>query len=165
MSPLGTLHLTAALLALASGALVLVRPKGTAGHRAVGWVYAGAMLATNLTALGIYRLFGRFGPFHVAALVSLASTAAGVAAIRLGAGPRAIRRHYFSMTYSYVGLAAAAVSETATRLVRPHSGTTFGLAVFVASALVFAVGARRIRRGAAAQLTPFGAAPAISARA
>jgi hypothetical protein len=36
MSPLGTIHLAAALLALASGAVVLLRPKGTGGHRAVG---------------------------------------------------------------------------------------------------------------------------------
>jgi uncharacterized membrane protein len=157
MSPLGTIHLAAALLALASGAVVLLRPKGTGGHRAVGWVYAGAMLATNLTALGIYRLLGRFGPFHAAAIASLVTTVIGVVAIRRRAGPHAVARHYFWMTYSYVGLAAAAVSETATRLARPQSGAAFGLAVFAASALVFAVGARRIRRGAAAQLAPFGA--------
>jgi uncharacterized membrane protein len=162
MTILGMVHLAAALLALVSGAVVLLRPKGTGAHRRTGWVYVGAMLATNLTALGIYRLFGRVGPFHVAAVLSLATTLVGVAATRRrGTTPRWVARHYFWMTYSYVGLVAAAASETATRLARPSSGAAFGVAVFVATAVVFAVGATRIRRGAAAHLARF--TPALDA--
>lgn len=156
MPLLGQVHVAAAVLALASGALVLRRPKGTARHRALGWVYVGAMLATNLTALGIYRLFGRFGPFHAAALASLATTAVGIIATRRRARRNWIAYHYFWMTYSYLGLVAAAVSETATRTMRPQSGAMFGVAVLVATLVVFAIGARRIRRGAAAQLAAFG---------
>jgi hypothetical protein len=35
------------------------------------------MLFLNLTALSIYHLFGRFGPFHVASVISLATICAG----------------------------------------------------------------------------------------
>ncbi|MGZ8376988.1 MAG: DUF2306 domain-containing protein [Gemmatirosa sp.] len=163
MPLLGQVHVVAAVLALASGALVLRRPKGTAPHRALGWVYVGAMLLTNLTALGIYRLFGRFGPFHAAALASLVTTLLGIAATRLRTRrSNWVTHHYFWMTYSYVGLVAAAVAETTTRTLRPQSGAAFGVAVLVASLAVFAVGARSVRRGAAAQLAPFGGGGTVS---
>lgn len=71
MIPVGQLHLAAALMALAAGGLMLRRPKGTRSHRRSGWLYVASMLTLNGTALLIYRLTGRFGPFHIAALVSL----------------------------------------------------------------------------------------------
>lgn len=58
---------------------------------------------------------------------------------------RALERHFQWMTWSYVGLAAAAVSEIATRLpaLRPHpeQGLAFGITVAVATLLVVGVGA------------------------
>ena len=36
------------------------------------------MLLLNATALLIYNLFGHFGPFHIAALVSLCTVVAGL---------------------------------------------------------------------------------------
>ncbi|HEV2292419.1 MAG TPA: hypothetical protein VGR35_01105 [Tepidisphaeraceae bacterium] len=62
---------------MACGLLVLLRAKGTRSHRVIGYLYVAAMLALNVTAFLIYRLYGRFGPFHVAALVSLAMVIAG----------------------------------------------------------------------------------------
>lgn len=62
------------------------------------------------------------------------------------------------MTWSYGGLAAAAVSEIATRMPalrpRPGEGVAFGLTVAVATILVVAVGARLIRRRRSALLAP-----------
>lgn len=164
MPTLGQFHFATALLALASGAWVLLRRKGGTAHRRAGWVYAASMIALNLSALFIYRLTGRFGPFHAAAFVSLAGVIAGVVAARRRRTDRHwFARHYFFMSWSYVGLWAAAVSETATRLpaVRtiargtgiPLSG--FWLAVLVATALVVAVGSVLIRRNAPAMRRRF----------
>jgi uncharacterized membrane protein len=157
MSPLGWVHTACAVAALVSGAAVLLRRKGTAGHRRLGWVYVGSMVALNATALLIYRLTGAFGPFHVAAVLSLATVAGGIVpAVRRRPAGRWLERHYWWMTCSYVGLLAAAVSEVVTRL----PGTAFWWAVVLPSALVIGVGAVVVGRRARGALAPFrGAAP------
>jgi uncharacterized membrane protein len=84
MSALGWFHTATALVALASGAAVLLRRKGTLWHRRIGWTYVVSMILLNVTALMIYRLFGHFGPSHIAALVSLVTVLGGiVTAVRL----------------------------------------------------------------------------------
>ena len=169
MISLGWTHTAAALMALAAGAAVLLTRKGTRRHRQLGWTYVVSMLLLNVTALLIYRLFGRFGPFHVAAVFSFVTVVAGVGAAlrarraRARRNPleraRALERHYQWMTWSYVGLAAAAVSEIATRMpaLRPRPGQSmaFGITVAVATLLVLAVGAQLIRRRRAALLAPY----------
>ena len=73
MDLLGITHLAAAIVAMIVGAVVLLSRKGTYWHRCCGWLYVGAMAAVIVTALLIYDLFGGFGPFHVAALISAAT--------------------------------------------------------------------------------------------
>ena len=177
MTALGWIHTATALAALMTGAVVLLVPKGTARHRQFGWIYVANMLALNVTALLIYRLFGRFGPFHVAAVLSLIAVVLGTtsgirtrryrATRQLGALSRAAHFHYAWMTWSYVGLAGAAVAETATRVPffrpRPGQGLAFGLAVAVSALLVFAVGARLIRTRRAELLAPYQPPPRGSA--
>jgi uncharacterized membrane protein len=169
MLSLGWTHAAAALAALVAGAAVLLTRKGTRRHRQLGWAYVVSMLLLNVTALLIYRLFGRFGPFHVGAVFSLVTVVAGTVAA-LGARrararrdavgrARALERHLQWMTWSYVGLAAAAVSEIATRIPalrpRPEQGLAFGVTVAVATLLVVAIGAQRIRRRRPALLAPY----------
>jgi uncharacterized membrane protein len=151
MSPLGWVHTSFAVAAIASGAAVLLRRKGTRSHRRLGWVYVASMLTLNGTALLIQRLFGGFGPFHVLALLSLATVAGGVA-VALRRRPGWIARHYRWMAGSYVGLLAAAASEAAVRL----PGTPFWGAVLLATAAVVGVGVVLIRVRAEAVLAPFG---------
>ena len=168
---LGQLHLASALASLVIGAYVFLGTrKGTRLHRRAGWAYVAAMLALNVTALLIYRLFGGFGPFHVAAILSLVTTLAGVVTARAlrqrrlarnpqGNGPDYAGHHYMWMSYSYLGLVAAAVAETATRVPAfqpaPGQGATFGIVVAVASVAVFVVGSRIIKRRAGPALAPF----------
>lgn len=181
MTLLGGTHTAAAVGALLAGALVLVTRKGTRRHRQLGWAYVGSMLTLNLTALFIYRLFGRFGAFHVGAVLSLVTVVAGTVAVLgarrsrgghdLAARARALEKHYLWMTWSYVGLAAAAVSELATRVPvlrpRPGQGSLFGITVAVVSLAVVAVGARLIRHRQAGLLAPYqpreGRAPLVRA--
>jgi len=170
---LGWTHTATALAALGSGAAVLLVRKGTTRHRQLGWTYVASMLALNVTALFIFRLFGGIGPFHVAAVASLVGIVLGTtAAIRSRAHrlrrdavarTRAIERHYAWMTWSYVGLVAAAMSEVATRVPafrpRPGQGIAFALTVAVATIVVVAIGARLIRSRRAALLAPYRARP------
>ena len=142
MDWLGITHLGAALGSLATGFGVVVTAKGTTLHRRLGWSYVACMVVVNGTALMIYDLFGRFGPFHVAALVSGGGLLMGVLA-SLRRKPRKlwIAYHAYWMTWSYVGLAAAAVSEVSTR----YLAMPFGWTVAVATGVVVAIGAALIR--------------------
>lgn len=159
---LGQFHLATALVSLAAGAVVLLQRKGTRQHRRIGWVYVVAMISLNVSALLIYRLTGTFGPFHVAAFISLATLIAGVsAAWRRKRGDRDwVRRHYEFMSWSYVGLVAAAVAEVATRVsaIQVIAGgptAAFWTAVGVASIGVFVFGGTIIRRREKSVLRPF----------
>src|SRR5687768_5310983 len=80
MISLGLTHTIAAVGALVAGAAVLLIRKGTRRHRQVGWVYVASMLLLNGTAHLIYRLFGRFGPFHVGAIFIFVTVVAGTVA-------------------------------------------------------------------------------------
>lgn len=85
--PIGWVHFVASLVALAAGAVVLVRPKGTPVHRVRGRVYVVALVITSITALGIYRSGVFFFPhwFGIAALVAVALSGALQAAAPLDA--------------------------------------------------------------------------------
>lgn len=164
MTSIGLFHLVVSLTALGSGAMVFFRRKGTRQHRQLGWVYLASMLSLNVSALLIYRLFGGFGPFHVAAIISLVTVLFGlrtaiISQRRRRAGrprdPKWIEHHYFWMAYSYVGLMAAAVSEVATRVPMGQSGAAFGITVAVASILVFVGGSRLIKKRAPAIIASF----------
>jgi len=116
MNWLGWFHLGAAASGLVTGLLVAMARKGTVYHRRMGWAYVVSMLAVNLSALMIYRLLGHFGPFHAAALFSLASIGFGaIPAIRRAPRGRWLHIHAYWMSGSYVGLWAAAVAETFSR--------------------------------------------------
>jgi uncharacterized membrane protein len=114
--PLGWAHLVASLVAIAIGAAVLVRPKGTAVHKARGRIYAAAIIVTNLTALAIYRL-GVFFFAHWFAVGALIITAVGVAAAHFKI-PRTgwMHVHLTCMVASFYVLIGGAVNEVFLRV-------------------------------------------------
>ncbi len=143
-SQIGLIHLLMASLALIFGSFVLADAKGTIFHRRVGYLYALSMLGLNITALMIYSLFGRFGVFHWAAVVSLVTLFAGMI-------PVIVRRpakqwlglHFNFMYWSVFGLYAAFVAEMATRLpIRTafSSTTQFFMMVAIATFATMLVG-------------------------
>jgi hypothetical protein len=89
------------------------------------------MIAMNATAFMIFDLFGRWGPFHYAAVMSSATLAMGLLPAMLRR-PRAkwMDFHYVGMCWSYAGLGAAAIAETFTRL--PHAWPALGASAPVA---------------------------------
>jgi uncharacterized membrane protein len=141
MSKLGWVHMTFAIAAMLVGAAVVLRDKGSFAHRVTGWIYVSCMVGLNATALMIYRLFGHFGPFHVLALISLGTVVAGVSvAIFRPKGWLSI--HYKAMSWSYIGLIAAAASEAGTRIRIFH----FWWAVLIATGSIVGIGALIIKR-------------------
>ncbi|MBI4749524.1 MAG: DUF2306 domain-containing protein [Acidobacteria bacterium] len=137
MSTIGLIHTILGGTAIFFGFLVVTLPKGTRLHRTFGHLYFSAMMGLNLTALSLYRLFKTVGPFHILALISLGYTVAGVwYAIRQHPRQYWLSKHIRFMSWSYVGLLAAASAEIACRI----PGTSFWLAVVIPSCLVSLIG-------------------------
>ena len=143
MDILGLTHMGTGFGAILSGAHVALTTKGTRRHRFWGRLYVGLMLGLNTTGLLIYDLTGRFGPFHWAALASLATVIAGLLpAFRKRPQGLWISPHAHLMSWSYLGLLAAGVSEATSRI----PTLPFWPAVGASSLAVFLVGAGMIRR-------------------
>ncbi len=132
---LGGLHTLIGFLAIGFGAAVFPAVKGGSVHRRMGRLYAWSMFGLNGTALMIYDLFGGFGPFHVAALISLATLIAGLWPLRRRT-PGWLQRHAIFMCWSYVGLIAATAAEIASRI----PGWDFGPSVVASSLATILVG-------------------------
>ena len=127
MSSIGVVHTVFSFLAILFGAVVCLLPKGTRWHRTWGHFYAVCMVGLAVTALFIYRLTGSFGPFHLFALVALATLALGMGAVLLRRPRKAwMEAHASWMSWSYVGLLAAFAAETLTRFVMPRVAPLLG---------------------------------------
>jgi len=100
-SPVVQVHAFAAMAAFAVGLVQLALPKGTALHRAFGWIWV-ILLAT--VAVGSFWIHTRrqFGPFswiHLLSVLALVLLPMGVLAARSGD----IRRHQRIMTFTFIG--------------------------------------------------------------
>lgn len=133
-STTGLIHLIASLLSLLSGTLILLMAKGTRTHKTIGYTYGIFMLIVNGTAFGLYHLSEGFGPFHFAALISLATLVAGMVPVLLRTQSW-MSLHLSFMYYSVIGLYAAFTSEIIVRI----PGISFGPAVGIATATVMII--------------------------
>ena len=114
---IGLVHLIVSIFALVFGTWVLAARKGTQTHRRAGYAYAVSMLLLLVTAFMIYRLFGRFGVFHIAAIISTVTLLGGmIPVIRRKPKNSWLNLHFSFMYWSVFGLYAAFVAEMATRL-------------------------------------------------
>lgn len=134
-------HFGLAVAAMVVGAAVALGRKGTRRHVWLGRSYGGLMLGVNATAFLLYGLFGRFGPFHIAALFSLATLVAGWVPMRGRRTRQRVEQHAYWMGGSYVGLLAAAAAETLGRM----PGTPFWPMVIAATLAVSVAGAMVMR--------------------
>ena len=143
-STLGTVHLIAAILAMITGIIVILKGhKGNPFHKKIGYLYVFAMLLLNGTAFGIYN-FGKFSMFHFFSVISLLSLTAGMFPMVLK-WKNKMRFHYRYMSWSVVGLYAAFVAEVFTRFIRFEY---FWVVVMVGTMLVSAVGGYLIEKNA-----------------
>lgn len=136
-TPLGWFHLIVALLAMIAGATVLAAPKGTRRHKTIGYVYVVLLILVCGSAMGIYRLTGRFGIFHVSAIVGFLTLAGGMIPMLLPSLERQKKAvHVWFMYYSVLGLYAAFASELAVRVPDKPFFTMVG----IATGVIFSVG-------------------------
>ncbi len=131
------MHLLSSILALIFGTMVVVMKKGDRRHVRMGYLYFTNMVVLLATSFLMYRLFGRFGLFHWAAVAATIVLAIGMIPIWLKR-PRNRWRflHFNFMYWSVVALYEAFASELLTRI--PES--PFFRMVGVASGGVLVIG-------------------------
>jgi uncharacterized membrane protein len=128
-SSLGWFHLLTALLAMCSGAFVLATRKGTKRHKQVGYLYVFSMLLVCGSAMGIYRLTGTFGIFHITAIVGFLTLSGGMIPMFMKNIDRKYKAvHIWFMYYSVLGLYAAFASELIVRIPNKPFYTMVGIA-------------------------------------
>ena len=162
-SPVGVAHAGGAVLAIGSGAWVLLARKGTAAHVRVGWVYVATMVWVNASALAIRHLSGGYNFFHVLAVVSLLMVLGGVGQVVYRRHFRRwLWRHYQYMCWSYAGLLAGAINEACVRLpgLRDFSASTGNWLPVGGSVVVIGAAAALIVANQRRLLAQFGATAA-----
>lgn len=145
-SPMGVLHLASSVVAMLLGAYMLWAKKGTQRHKSVGYVYCLSMLSVNITAFGIYHLWGHFGVFHGFALLSLSTLLAGMIPIMVRKNARTLDLHFNFMYWSVVGLYCAFVAEVLVRVPIPFLHGNLSAAVFIGTFGVMFLGRRGLKK-------------------
>ena len=107
-----SLHIFGAISGLVFGALVFLNPKGTRKHKLFGYAYFVSLMLVNASALSVYEQSPQGGPFHILAVVSLLTLAAGMVPVLTKRPKHAwLNLHAYFMSWSYVGLIGAGVGQ------------------------------------------------------
>ncbi|MDO1451615.1 DUF2306 domain-containing protein [Rhodocytophaga aerolata] len=139
----GLIHLISSIVALLTGALVLLMNKGTIRHKQIGYVYVASMGILLLTSLMIYRLFNRWGLFHYTTIASLLTISLGMIPLWTKKPTQKWKYMHFSFMYwSVIGLYSAFVAEILTRIPQTPFfgmvGISFGV-IMLAGSICFGV--------------------------
>lgn len=146
--PLGIFHLAVSVVALGTGAFLLLRDKEITSSGLAGRVYIAATVVTCVTALGIYQ-HGAFGKGHGLAIVTLVVLALAVVAGNtraFGDKSRIVAAISFSATFLFHLIPAFAEAFTRLPLGSPLASSAEDPLVKVTHgilALLFLIGAVR----------------------
>jgi uncharacterized membrane protein len=112
----GAIHTVLAMLGIVVGLVQLVRPKGGSIHRALGYAFVYAMLIADGTAMLVFQFTGRFNILHIGAIANMFCIILAIVPVLRSPRPSNWKnQHYYWMSWSYVGLLAAAATELVVR--------------------------------------------------
>jgi hypothetical protein len=113
----GLIHLVAAICSMVTGTMILIIEKGTGLHKKTGYFYVLSMAVTLITAFMIYRLWGGWGVFHYAAVISSVTLLGGMIPVLTRYPTNSYLFFHFSFMYwSVMGLYGAFFAEIMTRV-------------------------------------------------
>ena len=143
----GWIHTILSSVGILVGAEQLLRTRRDRLHRWFGYVYVTAMVTADFAILTVYRFNGHFNAFHVGALANLLCIGMALQPMLAKPRPRQWKvKHYMWMSWSYVGLLSAALTEFIVRT-QPLPGRGASLvATVLATSFVCMAGAWVIRR-------------------
>lgn len=143
----GMIHVVLASLCLVAGLIQFLRPKRGAGHRARGYFYVYAMLASDAATLLVYRFTGHFNAFHVAAIVNFTLIVLAIVPLLRTPRPWNWRRtHYYFIAWSYAAPVSAGLTNIAARLLPVTTREQVGLIALVASLVTMIIASILIRK-------------------
>jgi uncharacterized membrane protein len=143
----GAIHTVLAIAGIVVGLIQFLRPKGGPIHRARGYAFVYAMVIADGAAMLIFQFTGRFNILHIGALVNLACVVAAVIPVLRTPRPANWKnQHYYWMSWSYVGLLAAAATELVVRTSHLATREQAWMVTAATSALVTAIGYVLINR-------------------
>jgi uncharacterized membrane protein len=143
----GAIHSVLAMGCIVVGLIQLLRPKRGPGHRARGYAFVYAMLVADGAALLVFQFTGKFNILHVGAIVNLLCVIAAVVPVLRTPRPQNWKNlHYYWMSWSYVGLIAAAATELVVRTVHLETRGGAWTVTAAVTALVTAIGYILINR-------------------
>lgn len=143
----GAIHTLLAMLGIVVGLIQLLRPKRGPAHRARGYAFVYAMLIGDGAAMLIFQFTGQFNILHVGAIVNLACVVAAVIPVLRDPRPRNWKnQHYYWMSWSYVGLLAAAATELVVRTHHPATKEQAWMVTAATSMLMTVIGYVLINR-------------------
>jgi uncharacterized membrane protein len=143
----GTIHTVLALFGIIVGLIQLLRPKRGASHRARGYAFVYAMLVADGAAMLIFQFMGRLNILHAGAILNLVCVVlAVVPVLRSPRPPNWKNQHYYWISWSYVGLLAAAATELLVRGIHPATRAEAWAMTAAMSLIVTAIGHTLIKR-------------------
>jgi len=143
----GAVHTVLAMFGIAIGLFQLLRPKGGAIHRARGYAFVYAMLIADGAAMLVFQFTGSFNILHVGALANLACIVFAMVPLLQSPRPSNWRnQHYYWMSWSYVGLLAAATTELVVRTTHLATRQQAWTATAATSVVVTAIGYLLVNR-------------------
>lgn len=108
----GGIHFVCSVIGMLSGMFVLLRTKGTAFHRQIGYVFVAALVGVNLSALLIYDFNnGDISVFHFLIPVSVFFLGFGIIPMIGKRKSNSLNRHIIGMNGAVLGLWAAGATE------------------------------------------------------
>jgi uncharacterized membrane protein len=143
----GAMHATLAVAAITVGIIQFIRRKGDATHRVFGYAYGCAALIGDGTAMLIYRFTGSLNILHFGAMTSIVCIIAGLRPLLRTPRRRNWKhKHYLWISWSYVGLLAAASTELVVRTLPFRDHVEIWAATAATTLSVTAVGYLIIKR-------------------
>jgi len=110
MDIISIIHVTFAVVANISGAIVLARRKGDVLHTMLGKLFITCMVLVNITAFALWPKYG-FTFFQPLALWNLVWVLLGYYHAVKKPNKNWLINHYYFMSYAYVGVLAAALAR------------------------------------------------------
>ncbi|AWN45276.1 hypothetical protein DK419_02170 [Methylobacterium terrae] len=143
----GAIHTGLAAAGIVLGMVQFLTRKHGSRHRAIGYAFIYALLIADCAALLVFQFTGGFNILHCGALTSLACMAAGMwPVLRSSRRPDWREKHYYWISWSYVGLMAAAATELVVRTLPLANAVQAWLVTFSVTLAVTLVGRALILR-------------------
>jgi uncharacterized membrane protein len=137
----GAVHTVLAILGIVVGLMQFLRPKRGPTHRARGYAFVYAMLIADGAAMLIFQFTGRFNILHIGAIANMLCIILAIVPVLRSPRPSNWKsQHYHWMSWSYVGLIAAAATELVVRTSHLATREQAWTVTAATSAIITAIG-------------------------